>query len=168
MLRLPAAVAHDQAALITAVDDLVERHGHARSALLPILQDLRADQGGISDLAMQLIADRLGTSPAEVQGVVTFYAFLGTRPRGRHVIRVCRTLSCRMAGGQAVADALEAALGIPFGSTTPDGAITLEWANCIGQCDHAPAALADDRPLRGLTPERVPDVVAALRAPGSA
>lgn len=163
MLRLPPAVARPNAALIAAVDALVDKHGSARNALLPILRDLRADQGEISDLAMQLIADRLGTSPADVQGVVTFYAFLGTQRRGHHVIRLCRTLSCAMAGTEALAAALEAELGIPFGRTTSDGAITLEWTNCIGQCDGAPAALVDDQPLRRLTPDRVADTIATLR-----
>lgn len=163
MLRLPAAVARRNAALVTTIDALVEKHGSTRDALLPILRDLRADEGEIGDLAMQLLADRLGTSPADIQGVVTFYAFLGTQRRGRHVIRLCRTLSCAMAATDALAAALEAEVGVPFGGTTSDGAITLEWTNCIGQCDGAPAALVDDQPLRRLTPDLVADTIAALR-----
>lgn len=166
MLNLPTPVAEQGAELIAAIDALVDRHGHDRGALLPILQDLRAERGEITPLAMQVLADRLGAAPSEVQGVVTFYSFLGVEARGRHVVRLCRTLSCAMAGAHEVAAALEAELGIPVGATTPDGLVTLEWANCIGLCDTPPAALADDVAVRRLTPDRVGEVVAALRAAG--
>ena len=162
--NLPATVAEEGAALITAIDALVARHGAKRGALLPILQDLRAEFGEVNDLAMQVIADRLGAAPSEVQGVVTFYSFLGVDKRGRHVIRLCRTLSCMMAGTRDVAAALEAELGIPFGGTTPDGVFTLEYANCIGMCSTPPALLADAEALGCVSPEHVREVIGALRA----
>lgn len=149
--------------LVEAVDALVARHGADRGALLPILQDLIAERGEISETAMQLVADRVGAAASEVQGVVTFYAFLGLGPRGRHVVRVCRTLPCALAGARALGEALEAELGVRFGETTPDGAFTLEWANCIGLCSTPPAVLADAEGLGGLTPERVGEVIAGLR-----
>jgi len=162
--NLPATVAEEGAALITAIDALVARHGAKRGALLPILQDLRAEFGEVNDLAMQVIADRLGAAPSEVQGVVTFYSFLGVDKRGRHVIRLCRTLSCMMAGTRDVAAALEAELGIPFGGTTPDGVFTLEYANCIGMCSTPPALLADAEALGCVSPAHVREVIGALRA----
>jgi NADH:ubiquinone oxidoreductase subunit E len=163
---LPATVAEEGAELVAAIDALVARHGAKRGALLPILQDLLAERGEISHLAMQVVADRLGAAPSEVQGVVTFYSFLGVDRRGRHVIRLCRTLSCVMAGARDVAAALEVELGIPFGGTTPDGAFTLEWANCIGMCSTPPALLADAKALGGVTPAHVREVIRALRAAG--
>jgi NADH:ubiquinone oxidoreductase subunit E len=113
---------------------------------------------------MQVVADRLGAAPSEIQGVVTFYSFLGEHTRGRHVIRLCRTLSCMMAGARDVAAALEAGLGIPFDGTTPDDMFTLEWANCIGMCCTPPALLADAKAVGGVTPATVGEVIAALRA----
>lgn len=166
MLNLPPAVAERDAELVAAIDALVARHGHDRGALLPILQDLHADHGEVGDLAMQVVADRLGAAPSEVQGVVSFYAFLAGGARGRHVVRLCRTLSCAMAGTRAVGAALERELGIGFGDTTGDGAVTLEWTNCIGLCDTPPAVLVDAVATGGLTPERVVEVVAALLATG--
>ena len=164
MLPLSVALAEDRTEEVAAIDALVARHGARRGELLPILQDLLAERGGISDLAIQVVADRLGAAPTEVQGVVTFYSFLGVGPRGRHVIRVCHTLSCEMAGTRDVAAALQAELGIPFGTTTPDGGFTLEWANCIGMCATPPALLADAQAFGGVTPDVVREVVAALRA----
>ncbi|MDA8438843.1 MAG: NAD(P)H-dependent oxidoreductase subunit E [Propionibacterium sp.] len=164
MTPLPDTLAAEDADLVSAVDALVARHGSARGELLPLLQDLLADRGEISDLAVQVVADRLGIAPTEVQGVVTFYKFLGTGPRGRHMIRLCHTLSCVMAGARDVATTLETELAIPVGATTPDGAVTLEWANCIGMCATPPALLADAEAFGDLTPERVREIVAAVRA----
>lgn len=161
---LPGTVAEEGADLVAAIDALLERHGATRGALLPILQDLLAERGEISYFAMQVVADRLGAAPSEIQGVVTFYSFLGEHTRGRHVIRLCRTLSCMMAGARDVAAALEAGLGIPFDGTTPDDMFTLEWANCIGMCCTPPALLADAKAVGGVTPATVGEVIAALRA----
>jgi len=166
LANLPATVAEEGAELVAAIDALVARHGAKRGALLPILQDLLDEQGEISQLAMQVVADRLGAAPSEVQGVVTFYSFLGVERRGRHVIRLCRTLSCVMGGARDVASAVEAELGIPFGGTTPDGMFTLEWANCIGMCSTPPALLVDAVALGSVTPAHVGEVIGALRTVG--
>jgi NADH:ubiquinone oxidoreductase subunit E len=167
MLTLPAEIAADNADVIALIDTLVERHGSDRSALIPVLQDLREQRREISDVAMQVVADRLGVTPTAVYGVVTFYAFLGTGLTGRHVVRLCRTLSCEMAGVRQIAQQLESELGVPFGGTTADGAVTLEWANCIGMCDQAPAALVDVEAVGSLSRERVTEIVAGLEAAGS-
>ncbi len=164
MLTVHPEPTAEQCALSGEIDALVERHGSDRSALIPILQDLRERHQVISDLAMQVVADRLGVPPVDVYGVVTFYAFLGTAPTGRYVIRLCRTLSCHLSGTRAVAERLERELGVPFGASTPDGRFTLEWTNCVGLCDQAPAMLVNDRVYGGLTPERVGEVLGEIRA----
>ncbi len=164
MLTLPAEVATRNADLIALIDSLVTKHGSDRSALIPILQDLRALHHDISDIGMQVVADRLGVTPVAVHGVVTFYAFLGVGVTGRHVLRLCRTLSCEMAGMRRIADHLESELGVSFGETTPDGEFTLEWANCIGLCDRPPAMLVDTESRVQLTPELVDEVIAGLRS----
>jgi len=164
MLTLPAEVATENGEMIEAIDALVARHGRTRSALLPILQELRGQRRQISDVAMQVIADRLGIAPVEVQGVVSFYHFLGTAPTGVHLIHVCRTISCAMAGKDAIAARLQDELGVPFGGTTPDGLVTLEWANCIGMCDQPPALLLNRKALGNVTPDQVSEILAGLRA----
>jgi [NiFe] hydrogenase diaphorase moiety large subunit len=137
----------------------VHQHGSDRSALIPILQDVQRRYGHISDFAMQVIADALGLHPVEVYGVVSFYAFLNTGTRGRFVIRLCRTVSCDMAGKDGVARQLENDLGIRFGETSPDGKFSLEWANCLGMCDQGPALLVNDQVFTGVTPDRVHAIV---------
>lgn len=164
MSGIPAEVLEREADLVAAIDDLVALHGTDRSALLPVLEALREQRRQISDVAMQVVADRLGLPPVEVQGVVTFYHFLGTEPTGRHVVHVCRTISCAMAGMGAIVDRLENELGVGFGETTPDGLVTLAWANCIGMCDRPPAMLVDRRAVGRVTPDDAAELVATLRA----
>ncbi|NTW39806.1 MAG: NAD(P)H-dependent oxidoreductase subunit E [Cellulomonadaceae bacterium] len=163
MLTLPAPLAARNAELIGAIDRLVEEHGRSRGALIPVLQALREERREINDVAMQVVADRLGITPVDVQGVVTFYAFLRTEATGRHVVRICRTLTCEMAGMHRVAEQLQAELGVPVGSTSADGLVTLDWVSCIGMCDQPPALLVDRGALGRVTPAQVHQIVADLR-----
>jgi len=146
---------------ITAIAD---RMGRERDSLIPILQEVQKLHHHISDYAMQLIADLLDIHPVEVQSVVSFYAFLHTERKGRFVVRLCRTISCQMAGGRRVARQLENDLGIQFGETTPDGEFTLEWANCLGMCDQGPALLVNEKVYTRVTPERVYDILEECRS----
>ncbi len=164
MSTIPADVLAEHGDLVAAIDALVAQHGDQRRALLPILEGLRDERRQISDVAMQVVADRLHLAPVEVQGVVTFYHFLGMAPTGRHVVHLCRTISCAMAGMGAIAARLENETGVPFGGTTPDGAVTLEWANCIGLCDRPPAMLLDREAMGRVTPDQASAIVARLRA----
>lgn len=141
----------------------IEVYGRDRSALIPILQEVQGRYAHLSEFAMQQIADALGIHPVEVYGVASFYRFLDTRPRGRFVIRLCRTVSCEMAGKTAVARQLQNDLGIGFGETTPDGQFTLEWANCLGMCDRGPALLVNDHVYISVTPERVHEILQECR-----
>jgi [NiFe] hydrogenase diaphorase moiety large subunit len=146
------------------IDALVERHGHARSALMPILQEIQRKCSLVSPYAMQVIADRLGIHPVEVHGVVSFYSFLSEKPKGRYIVRLCRTISCDMAGKTGIARQLENDLGIGFGETSRDSAFTLEWANCIGMCDQGPALLVNEKVFTRVTPAQVHEIIAECRA----
>jgi NADH:ubiquinone oxidoreductase subunit E len=150
----------------TLTDDIghfVERFGKNRSSLIPVLQEIQARYGQISDYAMQEVADRLGIHPVEVYGVVTFYAFLSEGYHGKFVIRLCRTISCDLAGKDRVARQLETDLGISFGQATPDGKFSLEWASCLGMCDQGPALLVNDQVFTGITPDKVHEIIATCR-----
>mgnify|MGYP003433296606 FL=1 len=145
------------------IRSLAGRHGRTRSALMPILQELQERYASVSDFAMQVVADELGIHPAEVYGVVSFYAFLHDQPRGRFQIRLCQTISCDLAGKARVARQLENELGIRFGETTPDGRFSLEWASCLGMCDQGPALLVNDRVYTRVSPEQVHRIIEDCR-----
>lgn len=141
-----------------------EKYGKGRSSLMPILQEIQSRYCYISEFAMQVVADALGLHPVEVDGVVSFYSFLDTQPKGRFIIRLCRTISCDMAGKDRVARQLENDLGIKFGETTPDGRFTLEWAECLGLCDQGPALLVNDKAFSRVTPEKVHEILEDCRS----
>jgi len=141
----------------------VREHGAGHASLIPVLQEIQAKYHQISEYAMQEVADHMGIHPVEVYSVVTFYSFLNPEFQGRFVIRLCRTISCDMAGKDRVARQLENDLGITFGQTTADGKFTLEWANCIGMCDQGPALLVNDEVHPHVTPERVAEIIEQCR-----
>lgn len=143
--------------------EMLERYGQNRSALIPMLQGVQAKYSRISEYAMQVIADMLDIHPVEVHGVVSFYSFLNTEPKGRFIVRLCRTISCDMQDKDGVARQLENDLGVAFGETTPDGKFTLEWANCIGMCDQGPALLVNDTVHTRVTPEKVHEIIEECR-----
>ncbi len=149
--------------LLEEVEQLIEKYGPGRAALMPTLQDIQKKYSHISEYAMQLVADRLDIHPVEVYGVVSFFSFLYDKPHGRFIIRLCQSISCDLAGKDRVARQLESDLGIKFGETTPDGNFSLEWANCIGMCDQGPAMLVNDQVFLSVTPEKVHEVLEGCR-----
>lgn len=139
------------------------RFGLERDALLPILQEVHKKYGTVSDHAMQVSAGLLGIHPAEVFGAVSFYNFLNHEVKGKFIVRLCRTLSCDMAGKSLVARQLKNDLGIDFGETTPDGMFSLEWASCLGMCDQGPAILVNDQVYTRVTPAKVHELIEGCR-----
>lgn len=139
-----------------------DRYGRNQEGVLRLLTDVNRETGSVSEEAVSSIAKACGVSTAEVQSVATFYSFISLKPRGRHVVRLCRTMSCSMKSSAGILAALEKELGITAGRTTPDGRITLETTSCIGLCDQSPAMLVDDTPHSRLTPERACEIVRGL------
>ena len=142
---------------------MADRFGHDRSALMPILQELKRTDCHISEYSMQVVADLLDIHPVEVYSVVSFYSFLDQKPQGQFVIRLCRTITCAMQGKEHVARQLVNDLGIKFGQTTPDGKFSLDWANCLGMCDQGPALLVNDSIYTHVTPEKVHGILEECR-----
>lgn len=143
---------------------LAKEMGGDRRALIPLLQEVQRRHGYISEHAMQIVADELGLHPVEVHSVLSFYSFLSTKPKGRFIIRLCRTISCDMAGKDRVARQLENDLGIKFGQTTTDGKFTLEYTNCIGMCDQGPALLVNDKVYTQVSAEKVNEIIEECRS----
>jgi NADH:ubiquinone oxidoreductase subunit E len=141
------------------VKDLANKHGRKRESLMPILQDIVRKHNYLTDEAMVEVASELDISAAEVYGTASFYTFLDTKPRGRNVIRVCRTITCSMKGKNEIISTIEDMLRIRVGETTPDRMFTLLETNCIGWCHKAPAILINDMPYTDLTSESVVDVI---------
>lgn len=144
----------EKTSLAEEIESLVKEYGSDRSALLTILHEVQKKHRYISEYAQQEIARHLNLQPVEVYSVVSFYAFLNSEPKGRNIVRICRTVSCEMAGKEAIEKAIERELKINIGETTKDNKFTVEYANCLGLCDVAPAMSINDRVYTRLTPEK--------------
>jgi formate dehydrogenase subunit gamma len=131
--------------------------------LLEILHAVQAEFGCVPEDAQRLIAETLNLSRAEVHGIVSFYHDFRSQPRGRHDLRICRAEACQSMGGEAHAQHASEALGVAFGETTADGAVTLEAVYCLGLCSCAPAAMLDGKPVGRLDRERVAALIAEAR-----
>lgn len=153
----------DKNVLVNEVNNLVKKYGNGRESLLPILQDVQRKFGFISDFAMQEIAHKLEIHPVEVYGVVTFYSFLSTEPKGKFVIRLCKTISCDLAGKDAITTTLQRELNLKFGETSKDRKFTLEYCHCIGMCDQGPAMLINEEVFTKLTPSKVIEIIDSLK-----
>jgi NADH-quinone oxidoreductase subunit E len=139
-----------------------------RSAVLPALYLAQYQQGYITANAIRHVAELLGITRADVEDVVSYYTMFYTRPVGRFVINVCRTLSCAINGAERVTEELRGKLGINPGETDASGTFTLMEVECLGACDRAPAVMVNDAWHECLTPEKAGQLVDDLRARGEA
>jgi len=143
----------------TLVKNLVEKHGKSRNSLMPVLQGIVKEERYLSEEAMILVAKELDLSTADVFGTASFYTFLDTVPRGKNIIRICKTITCHMKGKDEIIEALESALKINVGETTHDKKFTLLTANCLGWCHKGPVMLVNDEVYPEVTPQKAIEII---------
>lgn len=143
------------------VFDLAEKFGRNREKLLPILQGVVKEEKYLTENSMIEIAKELNIPASEVFGTATFYSFLNIQKRGEFVIRICKTITCSMAGKNQIILAIKDMLKINFGETTSDNKFTLLQTNCLGWCHKAPAMMINEDVFTELTPEKVRDILSA-------
>lgn len=132
--------------------------------LLPILHAVQAEFGYIPTEALPVIAEAVNISRAEIHGVVTFYHDFRDHPAGRHMLKICRAEACQSMGGEAVAERLLSLLGVDWGGTTNDGAVTVEPVYCLGLCACSPSAMLDGKVFGRLNAKRAEALAAEARA----
>jgi NADH:ubiquinone oxidoreductase subunit E len=126
---------------LVRLEETIGQYQSVPGGLIPVLQIAQGIYGHLPDPALHRICAGLGKSYSEVAGVVGFYSFFSTQPRGRHTIRVCLGTACYVRGAKRVLEAFKQHLGIEVGQTTPNLQFTLEVARCLGACGIAPACL---------------------------
>ncbi len=138
----------------------VALYPYRRAGTIEALKVVQRHRGWVSDESVKDVAELLGMTPDEVDGVATFYNLVFRRPVGRHVILLCDSVSCWVMGHDAIRDRLQARLGIRPGETTPDGRFTLLPTVCLGACDRAPAMMIDGDLHGGLDPGTIDAILA--------
>ena len=149
------------------VAELLDRYRDTPGGLLPLLHAIQERLGHIPPDAVPAIASALNLARAEVHGVITFYHDFRSDPRGRHRVQICLAEACQAMGSRSLEAHAKAALGIDFGETTADGAVTLEPVYCLGNCACSPSVRIDDRVHARVNTERFDALVAGLRAAGA-
>ncbi len=132
---------------------IIDRYRGHQGALIPVLQEAQSALGFLSKETIERIAEGLSVPVSQVYGVATFYTQFRLRPVGKHLIRVCHGTACHVGGAAGISEALEEALAIKDGQTTPDGKFTLESVACLGCCSLAPVMMIDGETYGRLTKE---------------
>lgn len=145
--------------VIQTVHKVVEKHGHEKSELIPILQDINLAFGYISDDAINEISKLMNIPTSHIYSVATFYRMLSTEPRGRHVIQFCESAPCHVAGGRLVWQKLKQELALEKGETSGDEKWTLLTTSCLGLCGVGPVLVIDNDIYGNVSPEMVPDIL---------
>jgi NADH-quinone oxidoreductase subunit E len=139
--------------------------GRERSAVMPLLYLAQSLEGRVSRDGLQEVAATLGITTAEVEAVASFYTMLRLRPTGTHLIAVCTNLSCALRGAKDVYEAAHRATDIPHGGEiSEDGMFSVHEEECLGVCELAPVAQVNAMNHDRVTPERMGEIVLALRA----
>ena len=144
---------------LSKIDETLNRHRGEEGALIPILQEAQEIYGYLSEELLAEIGKRLHIPLSRIFGVITFYAQFYTTPRGRFTVRVCRGTACHVRGGKNVLKAVQQALGIGEGETTPDFKFTFETVACLGACALSPVLLVNKNYYGKLTPAKVGKVL---------
>jgi len=142
------------------LERLLAKYPTKQACLLPALWMVQHARGWISEPAMVEVAEVLGTTPAYVKGVVTFYTMYHTHPVGRHFVQVCTTSPCGLCGAEDTLRALLEATGCrELGATSPDGRFTVSEVECLGACGFPTPILVDDDFIESVTPERIGEII---------
>ncbi len=150
--------------LVSEFEELVKKYPDRQSALIPALHRCQEElEGWISPETMEDLAELLGLEPVFIYGVVSFYPMFKTKKPGKHVIGICRNLSCDLRGSDLIVEQVTKATGAPVGGTSPDGKYTIELLECQGACSNAPMFDLDGVYHEGLDAKKVEDILGGLQ-----
>lgn len=145
------------------IDEILEKNKNLPGATMVVLNELQSRIGFISEPMQHYVADKLHVPVSSVHGVVSFYSFFTTTPRGKHTIKFCMGTACYVGGMPQLIDKAKSLLGVEPGQTTPDGEITLEVCRCVGACSQAPVVVVDDKIFGRLRPNKFPQVLRTIQ-----
>lgn len=145
---------------------ILPRYANKQAATLPCLHMIQHEYGWIPPQAMEEIAAFLGLSPAEILDTASFYEEYWLKPKGEHLVAVCRSIACEFCGQKELTQAIKDKLGIEVGETTDDGKFTLVEVECLGSCGTAPAMLVDETLHEDVTTAQVPQILDRARTSG--
>jgi NADH:ubiquinone oxidoreductase subunit E len=148
--------------LAARVDEILEEYKAKPGSLMVILNEVQSRIGFVSEPIQDYIAKYLRIPVSKVHGVISFYSFFTTQPRGKHTIKFCLGTACYVGGAPQLIEKAKQLINVEMGQTTSDGRITLEECRCVGACSQAPVVVIDDN-IHGRTkPSMVAQMIRAL------
>ena len=149
--------------LFPVLDGIIDSYSGTRGALIPVLQSVQNLLGFLPKPALQHVSRELHIPYSEVAGVVTFYSFFSTVPRGTYLVRVCLGTACYVRGGKDVLEALTKELGIRVGETSEDRLFSLEIGRCFGACGLAPVVMVNNTVHQRVKPAKIHELIMQYR-----
>lgn len=151
----------EEAELYLRLEEVLKEYAGKPGALIPVLQCAQAIFGYLPEGVIKKISEGLGKSYSEVSGVISFYSFFSTVPKGKYQIRVCMGTACYVRGGKTVLDTLKKDLKVEVGGTTADRMFSLSVVRCIGACGLAPAIMVGNNVHERVKPSKLKDLLAS-------
>ncbi len=149
--------------IVADIDTIINANRYLPGATMVVLNELQNKIGYITEPMQQYVANQLHVPVSQVHGVVSFYSFFTTKPRGKHTIKFCMGTACYVGGTPQLIEKAKQVLGVDVGETTPDGEITLEVCRCVGACSQAPVVVVDDSVHGRVRPNKFPQVIRSIQ-----
>ena len=141
------------------IDNILEKNKNLPGSTMVVLNEIQSQIGYITEPMQSYVAQFLKVPVSAVHGVVSFYSFFTTKPRGRHTIKFCMGTACYVGGTSQLIEKAKQILGVDIGDTTSDGSITLEVCRCVGACSQAPVVVVDEEVQGRVRPNKFPQIL---------
>lgn len=145
------------------IDEILSANREKPGATMVILNEVQSKVGYISAPLQNYIAWQLRVPVSKIHGVVSFYSFFTTSPRGKHTVKFCMGTACYVGGVEQLLDKANQVLGIKAGETTPDGLVTIEICRCVGACSQAPVIVVDENVQGRVKPNKLPQILRGIQ-----
>lgn len=145
------------------IDQIIDQNKDLPGNTMVVLNELQSQIGFISEPMQHYVATQFHIPVSVIHGVVTFYSFFTTTPRGRHTVKFCLGTACYVGGIPQLIEKAKQLLSIEPGQTTPDGAITIELCRCVGACSQAPVLMVDEEIFGHVRPNKLPQILKPLQ-----
>ena len=145
------------------IDKIIDDNKVRLGATMVVLNELQSSIGFVSESMQEYVAERLQVPVSRVHGVISFYSFFTTTPRGKHTVKFCMGTACYVGGTPALIEKSKQILGIEPGRTTPDGNITVEVCRCVGACSQAPVIVIDEDVTGRVKPNKLPQLLKPIQ-----
>lgn len=141
------------------LDPIIEKYENKKGNLIPVLHKIQKKIGYLPAEVQEYVSEKLQIPMSKIYGVITFYSFFNTEPKGEHTIGVCMGTACYVKGAEDIMDKLKDELSIEVGETSEDDKFTMTVTRCLGTCSMAPVIMIDDKVYGEVSPEKVPEIL---------